>query len=267
VAVAARGGAPESHLYQDGGGRLHAVWPSNETDGYHLEHAVSDDRGATWRTETVTTQTLDQENALRVAAAADHAGFAVWTSRVNGTSQVQLAPIAAGPVFHKSVTVSRVSGTVRVRRPGSPAFVTLTGSDTIPLRSTVDAKNGRLELSSVRKKGGAAQTAQFYSGVFKVAQPGAVTELRLTETLASCRGAAAAAKKPKTRKLWGDGSGSFRTRGQFSAATVRGTRWLVQDSCAGTLTRVVKGAVTVRDFARAKTIVVRAGRTYLAKRR
>jgi ferric-dicitrate binding protein FerR (iron transport regulator) len=65
--------------------------------------------------------------------------------------------------------------------------------------------------------------------------------------------------------LWGDGSGSFRTRGQYSAATVRGTRWLVQDSCAGTRTRVVRGAVTVRDLVRRKTIVVRAGKSYLAR--
>ena len=51
----------------------------------------------------------------------------------------------------------------------------------------------------------------------------------------------AAAKKPKTRKLWGDGKGTFRTTGKYSAATVRGTKWLVQDSCAGTLTRVTQG--------------------------
>ena len=42
-------------------------------------------------------------------------------------------------------------------------------------------------------------------------------------------------KKPKTRKLWGDGKGNFRTTGKYSAATVRGTKWLVQDSCTGTL--------------------------------
>ena len=66
------------------------------------------------------------------------------------------------------------------------------------------------------------------------------TDLTLSQPLAPCgkKKAGAAAKKPKTRKLWGDGSGSFRTRGQYSAATVRGTRWLVQDSCAGTLTKV-----------------------------
>ncbi len=96
------------------------------------------------------------------------------------------------------------------------------------------------------------------------------TDLTLNEALAKCpkkHAPAAAKKKPKTRKLWGDGSGSFRTRGQYSAATVRGTRWLVQDSCAGTLTRVKKGMVAVRDNVRKKTIVLRAGKHYLAKPR
>ncbi|HEY4098286.1 MAG TPA: hypothetical protein VGM33_22370, partial [Baekduia sp.] len=79
--------------------------------------------------------------------------------------------------------------------------------------------------------------------------------------------ARAAAKKPKSRKLWGDGSGSFRTRGQYSSATVRGTRWLVQDTCAGTLTRVSKGAVSVHDDVTRRTIVLRAGKKYLARPR
>ena len=48
---------------------------------------------------------------------------------------------------------------------------------------------------------------------------------------------------------------------------MRGTRWLVQDTCAGTLTRVVKGVVAVRDNVRHKTIVVRAGKKYLARPR
>src|SRR4029079_12448736 len=90
----------------------------------------------------------------------------------------------------------------------------------------------------------------------------------LTEALAKCpkrHAAHAAAKKPKSRKLWGSGSGSFRTRGQYSAATVRGTEWLVQDSCAGTLTRVRKGVVAVRDNVKRKTIVLRAGKKYLAR--
>ena len=171
------------------------------------------------------------------------------------------------PVFHKTVVVKTISGKVRVRRPGTNDFVDLTGTEGIPLGSTVDTLAGVVELSSVPKAGGKPQTSRFYEGVFKVTQPGSVTDLALTEPLASCRGGgrSAAATKKKQRHLWGDGKGSFRTAGKYSSATVRGTKWLVKDSCAGTLTRVVRGTVTVRDKVRAKTVTVRAGKSYLAK--
>ncbi len=171
------------------------------------------------------------------------------------------------PVFHKTVVVRAISGRVRVRRPGSKAFVDLSGSEGIPLGSTVDTLAGVVELSSVRKAGGTPQAARFYEGVFKVTQAGSVTTLALTEPLASCRGGgrSAAATKKRRRHLWGDGKGSFRTAGKYSSATVRGTKWLVRDSCAGTLTRVVRGTVSVRDKVRGKTVVVPAGKTYLAK--
>ena len=94
-----------------------------------------------------------------------------------------------------------------------------------------------------------------------------MTEFALNEALASCskRARVAAAAKPKSRKLWGSGKGKFRTKGSYSAATIRGTQWLVQDSCAGTLTRVTQGSVVVT--AGKKRVVVRAGKQYLAKPR
>jgi hypothetical protein len=179
---------------------------------------------------------------------------------------VSLVLGAGGPVFHKTVVARVVSGKVRVRRPGSNDFVELSGSEGIPLGSTVDTLAGVVELTSVPKAGGAPQSARFYEGVFKVTQTGSITNLALTEPLASCRGGGrSAATTKKKRRLWGDGKGSFRTNGKYSSATVRGTKWLVQDSCAGTLTRVVRGSVTVRDRVKRKTVVVRAGKSYLAK--
>ena len=52
-----------------------------------------------------------------------------------------------------------------------------------------------------------------------------------------------------------------------SAATVRGTRWLVQDTCTTTLTRVTQGSVSVRDDVRKRTVVVRKGKRYIARAR
>ena len=48
--------------------------------------------------------------------------------------------------------------------------------------------------------------------------------------------------KPKKRRVWGqDSGGRFQTHGQSSVATVRGTRWLTEDTCTGTRVRVARG--------------------------
>jgi ferric-dicitrate binding protein FerR (iron transport regulator) len=66
-------------------------------------------------------------------------------------------------------------------------------------------------------------------------------------------------------KLWGNGKGKFQTSGKYSSATVRGTIWLTQDRCDGTLVTVKRGVVSVRDFKRKKTVSVKAGHSYLAR--
>ena len=74
-----------------------------------------------------------------------------------------------------------------------------------------------------------------------------------------------AGSRRAVRRLWGrDRGGRFRTRGRHGVATVRGTRWLTEDRCSGTLTRVTRGAVVVRDLTRRRSVVVRAGHSYLA---
>jgi hypothetical protein len=42
---------------------------------------------------------------------------------------------------------------------------------------------------------------------------------------------------------------------------------MTEDRCDGTLTRVLTGAVRVRDLRRHRTVVVRAGHRYLARAR
>src|SRR5439155_449664 len=83
----------------------------------------------------------------------------------------------------------------------------------------------------------------------------------------AARFAAAATAKARTgvRTLWArDNRGRFSTRGENSIATVRGTYWETVDRCDGTLTVVAKGAVSVRDIHRHHTVLLRAGRSYLA---
>ena len=67
------------------------------------------------------------------------------------------------------------------------------------------------------------------------------------------------------RRLRSRVTGRFRTSGRYSAATVRGTDWVTTDRCDGTLTRVTRGTVIVRDFRRSRNITVRTGKSYLAR--
>lgn len=256
--------APQASFTQDGGGVLHAVFPTFEANGIALNYATSSD-GVNWLSGVLTTQSDGEESNTRVAAAPDHTGLAVWETATQIRAIAVSAPV---PVYGKTVVVKPISGTVRVKLPGSRKFVDLAKAGSVRFGATVDARRGRLALSALPSRKARVQTVQLYQGRFQVTRSGRFTQFALNEPLARCRaGASAAARKPKSRRLWGDGKGAFRTRGRYSAATVRGTRWLVQDSCAGTLTRVAQGSVAVRDLLRRKTIIVRAGKRYLAKPR
>ena len=159
---------------------------------------------------------------------------------------------------------------MRLKRPGSSRYVELKAGEKIPVGTSVDTRDGRVTITAAAGRGKTV-TADFFDGLFKLSQSKAsvpVTTLTLTEALNCPRGKkASAAAKPKTRKLWGDGKGKFRTKGSYSAATVRGTRWLTQDRCDSTLTRVRKGVVSVRDEVKKKTVLVRAGRSYTARQK
>jgi hypothetical protein len=176
------------------------------------------------------------------------------------------------PVTGKTVNVSVRKGRIFIKIPPSKKFVELKGALQIPVGATIDATRGRVNLVSTTGTGDQTQLAWFYDGIFKVGQTrGAkpITDLKLAEALAKCpkKGkASASAKKKKTRKLWGEGKGAFRTSGKYSSATVRGTKWVVTDRCDGTLTRVTQGSVLVRDVKRKKNVIVRAGKQYLARR-
>ena len=181
------------------------------------------------------------------------------------------------PTYRRNVVVKPTQGTVKVRVPGTRRYVDLDTLDSLPLGSSIDVRKGRVRLYAARDATGRTQAASFFGGVFRVVQRGRVIELQLRGPKPRCASgsatATAANHKPKkkkakrrTRRLWGSGKGAFRTTGKYSAATVRGTKWLVEDSCRSTTTRVVRGKVAVRDFKRKRTIILRAGDRYVARR-
>ncbi len=67
------------------------------------------------------------------------------------------------------------------------------------------------------------------------------------------------------RSLWGNGHGSFTTKGRYAAATVRGTVWHTSDRCDGTNVTVAEGSISVLDLVTNQTIIVNAPNQYLAK--
>jgi hypothetical protein len=225
----------------------------------------------------------DNSTTTFFATATDLAGFASPCSSssltyVESTPPPPLPP----PVRGVSVNAIPLAGTVLVRLSSSrKAHAAATGfvplesvGRQIPVGSTLDTSKGTVLLTSATTPTGGAQQGQFSSGLFSISQgrKNALTTLSMTGGgLNSCsklpRGGSpkVAPAKLMRRTLFSNVKGRFRTRGRNSAATVRGTKWTMTDTCAGTLTRVTTGSVSVRDFRLRKTIVVKAGRSYLAR--
>jgi hypothetical protein len=202
------------------------------------------------------------------------------------------------PVPGKTFDARVVSGTVFIKYPAGSGpratapkgFVPLQGAANVPMGAQLDTRKGRVAVTSAADTGAVkTQTADFYDGLFQVKQalpkkkPKKPTALITNMVMkgepsrsicAPLKGARAAAvdktKKKKgphsvLGKLWGSGHGKFQTTGKYSSATVRGTIWLTQDRCDGTLVTVRRGVVSVRDFKRKKTVSVKAGHSYLAR--
>ncbi len=194
-----------------------------------------------------------------------------------GAAEREVAAAAiAPPQRNATVNLSSAAGRVLYQVPGGTRFVRLAATQQVPLGTLVNTEDGVVALAAARDDAGTVDSAKFFDGTFAVRQErsGAgrsvtVVTLRGDEP-SDCAAepkasAAAKKKKKKPRRVWGSGKGTFRTEGRHSSATVRGTRWLTEDTCDGTLTRVREGVVDVYDFALRKHVRVRAGSSYLAR--
>jgi virginiamycin B lyase len=190
-----------------------------------------------------------------------------------------LAPTSPPQLGH-DVTVHPSSGHVFVKPPGASHYVPLGAGANVPVGSLVDARQGHVVLSSARDAHGRTQKGTFWGAIFQIRQrrnSHGVTDLLLRGgSFARCGVKAsvsvlardAGGRRRAVRRLWGkDRHSRFRTHGRDSVATVRGTQWVTTDRCDGTLTRVKKGAVMVRDVRRHRSVLLRAGHAYLARHR
>ena len=141
------------------------------------------------------------------------------------------------PTTGKTVNATAERGSVTVRLPDGRT-VPLEDATQIPTGSVLDTRAGAVRLA-MRGANGKIESGVFSEGVFRVTQStGAkpITELALTEKLdcpKNARAKAAAGKKRK-RRLWGDATGNFRTRGRYGSAVNSGTKWMVEDRCDST---------------------------------
>ena len=199
--------------------------------------------------------------AAGVLGASDPLGGPLTEPTVGG----DLRP-AGRPVRGRSVAVQASAGIVLVRLPGTRRATPLDGAAQVPLGAVIDTTHGTVRLTSASSAHG-SQTGLFSGGAFRVRQthgPRPVTQLALAggdfSTCPRAGAARAAAKKGPSRRLWGrDKGGRFTTIGRSTSATVRGTRWLTEDRCAGTRVTVAEGAVSVRDWRHRRNVIVRAG--------
>lgn len=180
----------------------------------------------------------------------------------------------------ESVQVDLEAGGVTVRIPESSVFEPLKRGTEIPTGSEIDATDGTVEMTSDPGEAGEQDRSIAWSdGQFEVGQgtaEGALTEATLNGPLLGCElGGATPATlanvgEPATpllagRKLWGHGGKGHKSQGGKSSATVRGTKWLVWDTCDGkTVTYVSEGRVEVHDDERDRTVFVDPGEIYVA---
>jgi hypothetical protein len=178
-----------------------------------------------------------------------------------------------GPLFQRTATLEPLEGTVLIKLPGSNEVVELQDVTTVPMGTKVDVSNGHVLLVTQKKPSGGLQSIELWAGAFVLKQKrkNNITVLTLASSFAGAAQSrageeTASLRKRKRRRLWGSGKCRCRHRGRHSSGTSRGTQWLTAERRRGTLTKVKKGKVEVRDFKRHKKVLVKAGEKYLAHR-
>ena len=190
-------------------------------------------------------------------------------------------PALPDPVRGKSFNVATVNpNRVKVAMRGVGAFHSLKNDAQVTVGSDIDARRGPARVTTAAPGRGrrvAEATVRTSKATLKLNQSpnSSLADLRLAGgSFRGCRASARRASAARVRrestpvrKGRVTGSGPYRLRGRYAAASVRGTDFTLVDRCDGTLVTVKEGRVAVRDLVRRKTVLVRAGRRYLARAR
>jgi hypothetical protein len=211
-------------------------------------------------------------------------GKTVNVTLVSGIVYVELPPgvtlasaASVSPFAPFALGVQAVEALTKGR-----TFVPLTEARQIPVGSILETTHGVVGITTAitASPKGKLQSGDFGAGIFRLLQgrrQKGLTELSIIDNHSATQVCATVGKKGKgnayaaklSSKTLGrvnaSGHGRFSVRGQYSAATVRGTVWNVGNRCEGTFTHVTRGVVSVRDFVRRKTITLFTGESYLAR--
>ena len=296
---------PASDISTSGATLSGTVNPSGVPATYHFDFGTTTDYGASTPDTSAGAGTTDQPVSAAIAGlapgtlyhfrlvASGPGGIAAGADGVFTTGTIEV-PGLPPPTEGVTANLSPVSGDVFVALPlagkaradvgaaavgsiqGFGPLVKVTGPVQIPIGALVNTKSGVVAMTAATNALGGTQSGQFSKGTFIVKQArtaALTTAVMAGGNLNACSklppgGApkqAAAARSRRHRSLFANVNGRFRTRGRNSAATVRGTQFLVKDTCSGTTTSVKRGTVTVRDFRLRKNVKVKAPHKYVAR--
>jgi Ca2+-binding RTX toxin-like protein len=191
------------------------------------------------------------------------------------------------PVLGSKIALRPVKGNLELRLPGTGRFVPLHDQADVPVGARVDASGASDRIKVTTTDAGGAKSSRkakrrhasktkhhaiFSRGAFSVFQRKSrdpVTDIWLLGgAFGSCkasRQAHAPTNRHPIRELFGKAKGPFKTHGRYGTAGVKGTSWLTQDSCDGTLIKVKSGIVVVSDLVKHRNVKVKKGRSYLAR--
>jgi Ca2+-binding RTX toxin-like protein len=177
---------------------------------------------------------------------------------------------------------ARVSGsTFAFRLPVGHHDFLLHGSLKFPMGSTIRAGRRSVHVSTAIASKDARQNVTVSGDGFKVTQRTrrSTPVYRFADHPQGCsraRGAPRASADAQAPRIVMQIDKRRRSRGRrarqrqavvltnYSAGGALGTKWITEERCSGTLTRVISGVVQVTDFTRHRTVMVRAGHSYLA---
>jgi hypothetical protein len=172
-------------------------------------------------------------------------------------------------VLGRSIVIEPVSGRTTYRPPGQARALPLSQATVVPVGTIVDTRRGTIRITTASPTGG-TQTGTFHDSPFQIGQQagdGVVVLALRGGPFPHCGGGCTSAvrRRATSRRLWGSATGSFRLRGRYAAATVRGTNWMIEDHPGDTLVRVRRGSVLVRDFVNDRDVVLNEGESYVAR--